>query len=528
MRRIFRQPLYPIFFALFPVLVLFNDNFDELFLENLVRPALQVTSALLVSWLIVSFFLKSKQKSALIVSAFFFLALSYGRFLNNTEVLQFNEALMPKNLVNNQFFITGIILLLLISILLIHKVKSNFEFLTLFLNIISVSLIVIPFTAITYKQIIRSSHNPYLPETLKFVLTSKKNISNLPDIYYLIVDRYPNNKNLKNYYEFDNANFTSFLANRGFYIASDSAANYPATHSSLSSSLNMEYLDALIKKMGPDYYDKTPFYNQIENNRIIMFLKSSGYKYFHFGSRWNPTIKNENADFNYQYISKPPDKTRADLRSLKEENNLLTIFLNKTLGETIANELSKEEDYWQISIDQMIKLSKTVKTEGPKFVFMHSLITHPPYVFNRDGQKLPEPLEGTGLRREYTEQLIFANKMLEKLIETILQDSTTPPIIILQSDEGPYPEAYFSMGGGFNWHKATADELKEKMGILNAYYFPGVKTDMLYPSISPVNSFRVLFNLYFNQSFPLLPDKSYMFVFRGRPYNLFEITDIVK
>jgi hypothetical protein len=49
-----------------------------------------------------------------------------------------------------------------------------------------------------------------------------------------------------------------------------------------------------------------------------------------------------------------------------------------------------------------------------------------------------------------------------------------------------------------------------EMTILNAYYLPDAQgRSRLYPSISPVNSFRVIFNAYFGADLPLLPDKAY-------------------
>jgi len=55
---------------------------------------------------------------------------------------------------------------------------------------------------------------------------------------------------------------------------------------------------------------------------------------------------------------------------------------------------------------------------------------------------------------------------------------------------------------------------------LNAYHLPeGVNGAGLYPSISPVNSFWVIFNRYFGQDLELLPDRSY-FMTVGHPYQL--------
>ena len=75
---------------------------------------------------------------------------------------------------------------------------------------------------------------------------------------------------------------------------------------------------------------------------------------------------------------------------------------------------------------------------------------------------------------------------------------------------------------------ATSDELKQKMRILNAYYFPDGDPTKLYPSITPVNSFRTLFNMYFNAQYPLLPDKSYIFEnMSGYVYDFSDVTDRV-
>jgi hypothetical protein len=57
-------------------------------------------------------------------------------------------------------------------------------------------------------------------------------------------------------------------------------------------------------------------------------------------------------------------------------------------------------------------------------------------------------------------------------------------------------------------HGPSHFDTSARMTILNAYYFPG-KESALYPEITPVNSFRLLFNNYFNTDFELLDDVSY-------------------
>jgi hypothetical protein len=54
----------------------------------------------------------------------------------------------------------------------------------------------------------------------------------------------------------------------------------------------------------------------------------------------------------------------------------------------------------------------------------------------------------------------------------------------------------------------TPLSLREGSAILNAYYLPGA-ADALYETISPVNSFRLVFRDYFGLDYPPLPDHSF-------------------
>ena len=162
----------------------------------------------------------------------------------------------------------------------------------------------------------------------------------------------------------------------------------------------------------------------------------------------------------------------------------------------------------------------------PKFVYAHIFVGHPPFVFSSSGDAVTPDRpyswseEEVGVdpaaalreyRERYREQVTFLNHKLKTAIDSIIQNSDGSPIIIVQGDHGP--------GSKLSMTDLDETDVQERYSILNAYYLPDVDAKKeLYNSISPVNSFRVVFNHYFGTSFPLLPDKSYYTPF-SKPYD---------
>jgi hypothetical protein len=145
-------------------------------------------------------------------------------------------------------------------------------------------------------------------------------------------------------------------------------------------------------------------------------------------------------------------------------------------------------------------LPKVAEMPGPKFAFVHIISPHPPFVLGPDGpldaaSYLNENQKYTSeaFARGYTEQVGFISKSIEAAAREIIANSPTPPVIIIQGDHGPWlqPE-------------------DRSFEILNAYYIPDERgRAALYPSISPVNSFRVVLNTYVGTDYKLLPDVSF-------------------
>jgi hypothetical protein len=156
---------------------------------------------------------------------------------------------------------------------------------------------------------------------------------------------------------------------------------------------------------------------------------------------------------------------------------------------------------------------------------------HPPFIFAKDGEAInPKglPVEWDGshyfkiypskieYREKYKNQLIFVNKKAKEMIDEILNRSNKPPIIILQSDHGPGSLTY--------WENPEKTNMKERFSILNAYYLSEEGKKLLYESITPVNTFRVLFNYIFNSNFEILDDQSYFSTW-SHPYKFINVTE---
>jgi hypothetical protein len=82
------------------------------------------------------------------------------------------------------------------------------------------------------------------------------------------------------------------------------------------------------------------------------------------------------------------------------------------------------------------------------------------------------------------------------------------PIVILQADEGPFPERFARDQEDFNWLQATDAEVSQKYGVLLAMALPDAKPEEhgFTNRTSPVKVFRVVLDAEFGSDLPMLPD----------------------
>lgn len=532
LNRLLEIPFHPILFSLSPALSLFAANISELKIQEILLPLIAVGSVTFLLWTILDFLISDKKFTAIITSILALLLFSWTTLttplFSNEIFFQLMRFFRLFGNVNAAYWLVGGLAFIGLVYFLIKSKKHLVKF-TIMFNIAALFLIIPSIYTITSIQIIRESRTTKEPAKLTSLNSPKEN---LPDIYYIIVDSYANQHTLKDYYNFDNSSFINFLKEKGFYVAEYSNANYSFTNASIPSSLNMEYLDDLIGQVGRHSTDLLPLYNYAEDNKLVLYLKSKGYKYYNFGPRNLFVQIKKHADFNFSYTSSslitlPPFSELFFSQTLLEPLiNKGMIDLNKlNVGKT---GLTDNRKYYNEILSQISYVPAIIPKEGPKFVFVHSLLAHSPFVFDSKGNFRAEADILGDYNKSYPEQLVFVNKTLKSIVNNILQGSKNPPIIVLQSDHGPPPPCYRKERFNCYWPTAPKEQLKEKLGIINAYYFPDGDTSALYPTITPVNSFRVILNKYFGENLKLLPDRSFFPSTQKHIYDLFDVTDLVK
>ncbi len=329
-----------------------------------------------------------------------------------------------------------------------------------------------------------------------------------PDIYYIILDGYAGQPVLQDIYHYDNAAFLDVLRREGFYVAEHSRSNYGQTSLSLASSLNMTYLDFLRDEEGEASRDQVPLARMIRWNAVQRALAELGYRTIAFSTGYRRT-EVDTAD--HFLIS--PSRNVTPFESALLETTALTAVAEVAGAQGMGFPYpgySWQRDQIRFTFSQLAEVSAW---PGPKFVFAHIIAPHPPFVFRASGEPASPPYpyrlrdgdEFPGTVEEYiagyTSQLTYVNSQVIDVLRAILTNSPNEPVIILQADHGP--------GSRTNWAYPEATDLNERLSILNAYHLPGGEPPPLYDTISPVNTFRIVFNRYFGTDYEILPDRSY-------------------
>jgi len=391
--------------------------------------------------------------------------------------------------------------------------------LTRTLNFMAAGLLVFPLLQITLR--VARGDNPIRSsaqgaESLGPAVVLQPRTSAPRDIYYILVDGYAGADVLQTFYGLDNSAFLDKLRSMGFFVAAQSRTNYLSTKLVLPSVLNFEFLDDLVDQVGRQSKDVRPLVASLQRNRVVSALRAAGYR-----------IVDISSGVDYVALA-DSDESIVRHGSWTRLNEFESVLLEMTPVPELLEHMStntSEAAAHRRRVEYAIEALASQGTRpGPKFVFAHIFSPHDPFVFGRQSEERPLRLllfndystqQYQMLIRAYRDQVVYLNGLLLRALNRVLTESPNAPIVILQGDHGL--RLYLK-----RFVRSTC--LVESVSILNAFHLPGERPSAIGDSISPVNTFRVIFDSYFGTDLGLLEDRVYF----SHRYGIYDFIDVTK
>jgi hypothetical protein len=498
-----RFVVYPFMLAVWFVLVLAASNPGEIpGLWVLSRPLIISLLVALCAWLVLSWIARDPDRRGFLTCMVVILFASYGYF---TLMLQSWSWAAP-------FLHTPVPFLLLVAYLagityavfrLVSDAGSLSRFLTTFTAILALWAGVEVFRDAAPWRAPGAK-----PNQIRAAPNSVTRGTSTPDIYLIVLDKYTGNRSLRENFGFDNREFEAFLTKRGFVLPPYPHANYIYTALSLASLLNYRYLDLPVTGVG-----RTKAYvnRLVEDNAVWRFLRGQGYRFVFFPTEFPVTARNRLAD-----VELPePRQIVSEFEMAWRRTTLVQPVLSWLCGRISCGPTAGpngEAKLLEWKFQRLSQLPALARDGHPLFVFAHLTVPHEPYIFNADCSMRPPMLpsyyvvtDEAAEKKAYLAQVTCLNRRLETIVASLLRNSPTPPIILLQSDHGHGRMPLYIP----ELDALTPDRIAERSDVFAAYHLPGVKAKIIADSISPVNVFRTVFRQYFQADLPPLPDMTF-------------------
>ena len=415
--------IHPFLLAIVPILAISVHNTEELSLGEIVLPITVAFLLTLAIWLLATYLLGSRLVAGLFTSLFL-IPLYSGRQMPEItdEILQYLSGFWVRteiHVAQRVFTLSALLVLGLVAFLLLGRLKKPAPW-TRRLNVFSIILVILLLTELIHAK-------PRLvpqPQRSATVFPLVPQSRPLPDIYYIILDGYARSDVLLELFDFDNGPFLDRLEHKGFYVARESTSNYCQTPLSLSSSLNLQYLDDLVKGLGTS---QTELHEVIERNNLVATLRRVGYQFITFATGFDPT----DLSGSDRYVS--PHLHLTELQRLLIDRTVLWAFLPETDSRDLFTQARERTLFL---IDQLPQIAAD---PHPTFTLAHILCPHPPFVFGPAGEDISHrddhyylgdgnKFNGMAIKPEiyvngYRGQVNFITRRIEDVIDQILARS---------------------------------------------------------------------------------------------------------
>lgn len=331
---------------------------------------------------------------------------------------------------------------------------------------------------------------------------ARSETSDVPDMYVILLDGYPRADVLQFAFDLDNSDFTDALAQRGFTVATASHSDYLWTHVSVPSALNLAYVEQ-IPAMADVIEGRAPrqptLRTTIADNVAFEVARQHGLTTVAVASGFEE-VAPRRADV---YI---------DGGELNEfEVSLLSSTFAGDVLSLVAPDFASGQQRSRIRFNLGVLGDVAAVNLGPRLVWVHVPAPHQPTVFGAGGSAVPVPITphffaDSPLERgenpgefiaRYRAQLPVLNELVLSAVDSILERSAEPPVIVLFSDHGS--------ASAVDWNatqpnQADPARLAERTGNFFAALTPS-RTDIFPNDISPVDIFRLLYDAYLGTNY---------------------------
>lgn len=491
-------PIYPLLFALAPILSVFGSNLSVFSVQDLIRPVIAVALGSGLILVVLAAVTRSWQKGA--ASSLPLLA-AWWLFDPLLKALSLAPGVPALALFS-------LATALAVWVLVRWSPKPKF------LNAASVILTAL----LGGNALARLGFPPQAAPSQEGTAQIRLSSGVKPSIFFIVPDGFGRLDVLKEKHRINLDWFAQALKERGFQIAEGNHSCYIQTQLSLASTLNLQSLDSLAQAGGKPSGDRRMFGPLITHSLTARILKESGYEHITVGS-------------GYEGIKLGGREVPLEVRAP------LTLFEASLLKKTPIALLPWLDEVQSVRhrghLESAFKALQDLAQPGPKprFVMAHLLTPHPPFVVDEEGSPI-EPKGGFAIsdgddyrrlvagpedyRAGYAKKAQYTARRLLEVVDALLSGSKgSPPIIVIQGDHGSKL--------GVSHRSLEETDLKEGFSCFYALYSPPSVPVTLPKGDVSVNTFRRIFTAMGAEKLPPLEPKSWYSSF-DRPLEFVDVT----
>ena len=335
-----------------------------------------------------------------------------------------------------------------------------------------------------------------------------------PDIYLIIVDSRGSASSLREIFGHETRAFEDSLRALGFTIPAAARSNYAWTSQSVASILNFAHVTALEGEVPPAERSSHVLYSITQDNRLSRFLRDRGYRIIAQPAVGFPGTR-RNASAHVDGILPGV----SELRMSVAQAHLASTAVLLTVPGLLVHKAGAWPTFADVLMASFDGVEAAIAIPGPKFVVLHTLVAHEPYLFDSRCRAAGGVLAATA--ESYVRQIECLNARVLSLAARIA-GADSSAVVLLQADHGSGTKVRPDLPAD----QLTPDGARERFAAFAAYRLPGIPPDSIAAAVTPVNVVRLVLRHYLHADVPAVPDDSY-YASAERPYHFVRMADSV-